>query len=541
MKRVSQACLAAMLKPSRGVAAERGVDRVERGERLLEHQRRDLVRSGRPRGRGRGNCPASTRRPSSSRQRISTSSESTASARKSILGWNAQPMRRSRIACAQRIFLARALALARFDLGLEQPARRLPVAPRFARRRLRLAPQTLGASRRRRGQKQAPAAALAKISTPSTRQGSLARAAQPPASREQRRGRRRARRRRGRIRRRRRARRDRSARLAGEPLADLRRQRLAGRGAVKGDDFGETVDARRRRRRTARPPRARRSGRRWRGRRVRDWAGRSKRRNRRARTDRPACAAARRCRTRRRRNSRGRRTRSRARSIELGAAFDQPFEPAARVRQRADARRRWRRWRATAAPSASRTSRPAPAASNAAAFSADLRARSRGAGRALENLRAQLLEPRRRRVGVAARRAAAAPACRAAPARSSTGARAARGAAPALDHLAHEAALGVRPRSSQSSSRKVSLCGRRSGGSSVKRSRVGNGRPSPNATTSRVPSEGTKASRLATASVTAERSSAWSRSLAIRIANSVLHCEMMVGSSSPGRWVTRPR
>src|SRR6185437_16226796 len=95
--------------------------------------------------------------------------------------------------------------------------------------------------------------------------------------------------------------------------------------------------------------------------------------------------------------------------------------------------------------------------------------------------------------------------------------------------------------SSQSSSRKVSLRGSRSAGNSLKRSRVGSGSPSPNATTSRVPSEGMKSSRLATASVTAERSNSWSRSFAKRIANSVLHCEMMVGSSSPGRWVTRPR
>jgi hypothetical protein len=47
-----------------------------------------------------------------------------------------------------------------------------------------------------------------------------------------------------------------------------------------------------------------------------------------------------------------------------------------------------------------------------------------------------------------------------------------------------------------------------------------------------VPSEGTNDNRFAAASETAERNSAWSRSLASRIANSVLHWEIMVASSS---------
>ncbi|MGX1292224.1 hypothetical protein AB7M75_002132 [Bradyrhizobium ottawaense] len=79
------------------------------------------------------------------------------------------------------------------------------------------------------------------------------------------------------------------------------------------------------------------------------------------------------------------------------------------------------------------------------------------------------------------------------------------------------------------------------GGTSLKRNRVGSATPSPKASTSRVPSEGTKESRFAAASDTAARSSAWSRSLARRIVNSVLHWEMMVASSSAGRWVMRPR
>ena len=72
-------------------------------------------------------------------------------------------------------------------------------------------------------------------------------------------------------------------------------------------------------------------------------------------------------------------------------------------------------------------------------------------------------------------------------------------------------------------------------------SRVGSATPSPKASTSRVPSDGTKASRFAAASDTAERTIAWSRSFAMRIANRVEHCEMMVESSSAGRCVTSPR
>ena len=80
-----------------------------------------------------------------------------------------------------------------------------------------------------------------------------------------------------------------------------------------------------------------------------------------------------------------------------------------------------------------------------------------------------------------------------------------------------------------------------SAGSWPNRSRVGSATPSPKAKASRVPSEGTNARRLAAASETAERITAWSRSLAMRMANSVLHWEMMVASSSAGLCVTRPR
>ena len=86
-----------------------------------------------------------------------------------------------------------------------------------------------------------------------------------------------------------------------------------------------------------------------------------------------------------------------------------------------------------------------------------------------------------------------------------------------------------------------SLFGMNSASSWLKRSRVGSATPSPKAKASRVPSEGTNASRLAAASETAARITAWSRSFAMRMANSVLHWEMMVASSSAGRCVTRPR
>src|SRR5439155_13171165 len=79
------------------------------------------------------------------------------------------------------------------------------------------------------------------------------------------------------------------------------------------------------------------------------------------------------------------------------------------------------------------------------------------------------------------------------------------------------------------------------GGNSLKFSRVGKGTPTPNASASRVVSEGTKVNRLAAESDTADLSSAWSRSFDMRMAKRVLHWEMMVGSSSAGRWVTNPR
>ena len=85
------------------------------------------------------------------------------------------------------------------------------------------------------------------------------------------------------------------------------------------------------------------------------------------------------------------------------------------------------------------------------------------------------------------------------------------------------------------------LCGMCCGASCLKRSRVGSATPSPNANTSRVPSEGTKPISEPAASDTAERTIAWSRSFAMRIANSVEHCEMMVASSSAGRCVISPR
>jgi len=50
----------------------------------------------------------------------------------------------------------------------------------------------------------------------------------------------------------------------------------------------------------------------------------------------------------------------------------------------------------------------------------------------------------------------------------------------------------------------------------LKRSRVGSATPSPNANTSRVPSEGTKPISEPAASETAERTIAWSRSFAMR-------------------------
>src|SRR5690606_41778777 len=68
--------------------------------------------------------------------------------------------------------------------------------------------------------------------------------------------------------------------------------------------------------------------------------------------------------------------------------------------------------------------------------------------------------------------------------------------------------------------------------------RVGNDTPSPNAITSPVLSDGRNSSRLEAASEIAALRISWSRSLDSRMANSVLHCDRMVGSSSDGRWLT---
>ena len=113
-------------------------------------------------------------------------------------------------------------------------------------------------------------------------------------------------------------------------------------------------------------------------------------------------------------------------------------------------------------------------------------------------------------------------------------------AAPALHHRDEEADVDARC-ASMLARVTASLCGMCCWSSSLKRSRVGSATPSPKANTSRVPSEGTKPISEPAASDTAERTIAWSRSFAMRIANSVEHCEMMVASSSAGRCVISPR
>jgi hypothetical protein len=87
----------------------------------------------------------------------------------------------------------------------------------------------------------------------------------------------------------------------------------------------------------------------------------------------------------------------------------------------------------------------------------------------------------------------------------------------------------------------VSLFGRTCAGNCRNFIRVGSATPSPKAKASPVPSDGRKARKFAAVSATAQRSSAWSRSLVMRMANSVEHCDRIVESSSAGRCVTRPR
>ncbi len=85
------------------------------------------------------------------------------------------------------------------------------------------------------------------------------------------------------------------------------------------------------------------------------------------------------------------------------------------------------------------------------------------------------------------------------------------------------------------------LLGMQLSGSSSKRSRVTVGTPAPITSASRVPSDGRNDSSRLAESDTAARTIFWSSSWPSRMANTVEHCEISVGSSWCGRWVTRPR
>ncbi len=75
---------------------------------------------------------------------------------------------------------------------------------------------------------------------------------------------------------------------------------------------------------------------------------------------------------------------------------------------------------------------------------------------------------------------------------------------------------------------------------SVNFMRIGVATPSPKAIASRFPMAERNVIWLAEESEIDARMISWSRSLPSRMANTVEHCERIVGSSSPGRCVTTP-
>ncbi len=82
--------------------------------------------------------------------------------------------------------------------------------------------------------------------------------------------------------------------------------------------------------------------------------------------------------------------------------------------------------------------------------------------------------------------------------------------------------------------------GRRSASTREKRMRIGTATASPNAMASPLPMEEMKLVVEDEELGIAERMISWSCSLARRMAKTVEHWERIVGSSSPGRWVTMP-
>jgi hypothetical protein len=68
--------------------------------------------------------------------------------------------------------------------------------------------------------------------------------------------------------------------------------------------------------------------------------------------------------------------------------------------------------------------------------------------------------------------------------------------------------------------------------------RTGSATPSPKASASRWPSDGRNSNSPEPVSVMAEVTISWSRSFDMRSANTVLHCDRIVGSTSEGRCET---
>ncbi len=228
-----------MLKPSRGLAPNASLIGVERGERLLEHEFGDFV--GEPRLlrqmqeiAGRRPEPVLVAPAHQHFQRIDLVGAEVVFGLKRA----ADPAVADRL--AQRIVLPRPVALAPLDIGFEQP-RAAARAPRLARRGPGLAAQALGGGVARGPETDAGRHGGEDLDA--VDQAGLARPRGEPPRRRQRLGLVAGGRENGaefvrpdprhQILR---------ARLARQPLANPRRQRLARFRAVEGDDLGIALD-----------------------------------------------------------------------------------------------------------------------------------------------------------------------------------------------------------------------------------------------------------------------------------------------------------
>ena len=180
MKRASPAWRAEILKPM--FKSGRNVSLIASNESSVSSNTSLVMSLVRPTLWARSRkSPGERHSPSSSRQRISTSSESTTPERKSTLGWNAQPMRRSRIA-ARRLASSRPRFNCARSISGSKARARAPASRRASASAARALRQMPSAETSSRGHTLKPALAEAKISTPSMKKGSARRATMRPTA-----------------------------------------------------------------------------------------------------------------------------------------------------------------------------------------------------------------------------------------------------------------------------------------------------------------------------------------------------------------------